>query len=296
MIKNFKTMVKRSVDQKLRLRNFAARHGRIESGAVVKRRKGFIGVEGGKGFCYQWKEKDQCSNGDQCSFRHGAKPTPKAAPPSEPQSSKTRGGSVSRKRNVRGRSQSGKFNRQPCKYFLKGICTKSPCEYWHLPECQFYENETGCKAGDKCLFPHYKVEENNQEKSRKRAFKTEKSDDKGAEAVVTAAPQLPSGLPRSVKYRGNPRRKVLGSIRRVRFAQSTQRQASIRVNKGPSLGKIQVKNSHQRSPDAMKFEDRSQEETERQERCARSKAWKLAKNIHKLKEKPMSGLCQQHPP
>ena len=35
----------------------------------------------------------------------------------------------------------------------------------------------------------------------------------------------------------------------------------------------------------MKFEDRSQEETERQQRCARSKAWNLAKNIYKLKEK-----------
>ena len=31
-------MVKRSMDQKLRLRNFDARHGRIESGAVVKSR------------------------------------------------------------------------------------------------------------------------------------------------------------------------------------------------------------------------------------------------------------------
>ena len=52
-----KTMVKRSKDQKLRLRNFDARHGRIESGAVFKNRKGVIGVEGGKGICYQWKEK-----------------------------------------------------------------------------------------------------------------------------------------------------------------------------------------------------------------------------------------------
>ena len=52
-----KTMVKRSIDQKLRLRNFDARHGTIESGAVVKSRKGLIGVEGGKGICYQWKEK-----------------------------------------------------------------------------------------------------------------------------------------------------------------------------------------------------------------------------------------------
>ena len=36
---------------------------------------------------------------------------------------------------------------------------------------------------------------------------------------------------------------------------------------------------------AMKFEDRSHEETERQQRCARSKAWNLAKQIYKFKEK-----------
>ena len=43
--------------------------------------------------------------------------------------------------------------------------------------------------------------------------------------------------------------------------------------------KFQVKLPHQRSPYAVKFEDRSQEETERQERCARGDAWRLAKNI-----------------
>ena len=42
---------------------------------------------------------------------------------------------------------------------------------------------------------------------------------------------------------------------------------------------------HQRNPNAPKFEDRFQEETEWQERCAREAAWKLAKNIPKLKEK-----------
>ena len=57
----WKTMVKRSIDQKLRLRNFDARHGRIETRAMVKNRKGMSGVEGGKGICYQWTEKDQCS-------------------------------------------------------------------------------------------------------------------------------------------------------------------------------------------------------------------------------------------
>ena len=35
----------------------------------------------------------------------------------------------------------------------------------------------------------------------------------------------------------------------------------------------------------MKFEDRSQEETQRQECCARGDAWRLAKNMYKLKVK-----------
>ena len=77
-----KIIVKRSIDQKLRSRNFAARHERIGTGAVIKGRKGLSGV--------QWKEKGQCSNGNQCSFRHEGndraqqKPNPDAATPSEP--------------------------------------------------------------------------------------------------------------------------------------------------------------------------------------------------------------------
>ena len=39
-----KTVVKRSIDQKLRLQNFDARHWKIETGAVVKSRKGSIGT------------------------------------------------------------------------------------------------------------------------------------------------------------------------------------------------------------------------------------------------------------
>ena len=41
---------------------------------------------------------------------------------------------------------------------------------------------------------------------------------------------------------------------------------------------------HERSPNAPKFEDRSQEETEWQELGAREAAWKLANNVFKLKE------------
>ena len=41
----------------------------------------------------------------------------------------------------------------------------------------------------------------------------------------------------------------------------------------------------------MKFEDRSQEETERRQRCARSKAWNLARKKDKLKEKGKTTFC-----
>ena len=63
--------------------NFDARQEKIETGVVVKNRKGLSGVEGGQGICHQWKEKGQCSKGDQCSFRHESnnraqKPEPKA--------------------------------------------------------------------------------------------------------------------------------------------------------------------------------------------------------------------------
>ena len=65
-------------------------------------------------------------------------------------------------------------------------------------------------------------------------------------------------------------------IRCVRFTKAVLRHAHIRV-KNPSLGMICPGDPHQHDPNAPKFEDRSQEETEWQERCAREAAWKLAK-------------------
>ena len=49
----------------------------------------------------------------------------------------TRGRSASRKRSVKGRSQTRRIPRQPSTHYLKSTCTRSPCEYWHPPECQF---------------------------------------------------------------------------------------------------------------------------------------------------------------
>ena len=70
-------------------------------------------------------------------------------------------------------------------------------------------------------------------------------------------------------------------IRCVKFTKAVVRHANIR-DQNPSLGMICPGEPHQRKPNATKFEDRSQGETERQERCAREAAWKLAKSVLKF--------------
>ena len=72
-------------------------------------------------------------------------------------------------------------------------------------------------------------------------------------------------------------------IQRVKFKKAIARHTKIR-DQNPSLGYICPDEPHQRSPNAPKFEGRSQEETEWQELGAREAAWKLAKNVFKLKE------------
>ena len=72
-------------------------------------------------------------------------------------------------------------------------------------------------------------------------------------------------------------------IQRVKFKKAITRHTKIR-DQNPSLGCICPGEPHERSPNAPKFEDRSQEETEWQEQGAREAAWKLAKRVLKLKE------------
>ena len=69
----------------------------------------------------------------------------------------------------------------------------------------------------------------------------------------------------------------------MKFTKAVARHTKIR-DQNPSLGYICPAEPHQRSPNAPKFEDRSQEETEWQEHGAREAAWKLVKSGLKLKE------------
>ena len=145
----------------------------------------------------------------------------------------------------------------------------------------FFLLENGCRFGKKCSYAHRQVDEQPSKKSQKNG-------DKIAVAVLKNTRQLgcvfqdmePPKSSSILRKSSN----ILKPIRCVQFTKVVLRHANIRDQK-PSLGVICPGDPHQRNPNAPKFEDRSQEETERQERDAREAAWRLAKNILKLKEK-----------
>ena len=106
-----KTMVKRSVEQNLRNRNFGARNGNYETSALVKnQRVKQREKKKSPGDCWQWKANGQCSRGDNCSVRHDMNKRAKSTQlnPSSRSSTRQNERNASRTRSPRGRSPSGK--------------------------------------------------------------------------------------------------------------------------------------------------------------------------------------------
>ena len=223
----------------------------------------------------------------------------------------------SRTRSPRGKSPSGRMSRWPCKDYLRGTCNNSFCGKWHPPECLFYKTKSGCWFGEKCSFAHRQVDEQptkryktNDDKSAVAMLKkgnwqeresvsdgchdrtgklVKRGDEKlgrnSSKRQFSDARQLGCVFqdmkpPKSILRKGTDMPKP---IQCVKFTKAIARHTKIR-DQNPSLGYICPGEPHQRSPNAPKFEDRSQEETEWQEQGAREAAWKLAKNVFKLKE------------
>ena len=63
-----KTMVKRSIEQNLRIKNFGARNGNYETSAVVKNQVTKQREQRSLGDCWQWKANAQCSERRQLQF------------------------------------------------------------------------------------------------------------------------------------------------------------------------------------------------------------------------------------
>ena len=85
-----KTMVKRRIEQNLRIKNFEPRNGNYERNAVVKNQGTQQREQRILGDCWQWKANKQCSKGDNCSFRHGINKRAKSTQPNPSPRSSTR--------------------------------------------------------------------------------------------------------------------------------------------------------------------------------------------------------------
>ena len=143
-----KTMVKRSIEQDIRNKNFGARSGNYERNAVVKNQGTKQSVQRIFGDCWQWESNGQCSKGDNCSFRHDMNKRGKMIHhqirlriPFMQQDERK----ASRTRCPRGRCPSGRMSRWPCKDYLKGTCTNSFCVSVLYSNVLFLRLTEGCQ-------------------------------------------------------------------------------------------------------------------------------------------------------
>ena len=251
---------------------------------LVKNQGTKQGEQRSLGDCWQWKANGQCSKGDNCSFRHDMDKRAKTTQPnpSPGSSSQQNVENASRTRSPKGRNPSGKMARLACKVYLRGTCTTPFCEKWHPPECLFYKFENGCRVGEKCSYAHHHVDEQPSKRSKKNGAKSAVAMLKISQQLGCVFQDMEPPKSSSILRKSSNIRKP---FRCFRFTTAALHHANI-WDKNPSLGVICPGDPHQRNPNAPKYEDRSQEETEWQERCAREAAWRLAKKYpEKLKEK-----------
>ena len=101
-----KTMVKRSIEQNLRIKNFEARNVIYERNAEVKNQGTKQRGQRIVGDCWQWEANGQCFKGDNCSFRHDINKRAKSTQPnlSPSLSARQNERNASRTRSPRGKS------------------------------------------------------------------------------------------------------------------------------------------------------------------------------------------------
>ena len=75
-----KTMVKRSIEQEIRNKNFGSINGNFEKNAVVENQGTKQRVQRILGDRWQWETNGQCVKGDNCSFRHDINKRGKSSP------------------------------------------------------------------------------------------------------------------------------------------------------------------------------------------------------------------------
>ena len=163
-------MARQHIDQTIRTRNFKARNERIETGVLVKSQKGETSAKrekwenafkGRPTGSVQKETLVVSTTGLILVNGHNAPLAPTQTDGREPYIF----------RPPRGASPAGLKGRKPCRNFLKGKCTESPCDLRHPPVCLIYKSESACKYGDKCTFLHTKAGGQPSKESKKGGAK-----------------------------------------------------------------------------------------------------------------------------
>ena len=158
-----KAMVKRSIEQEIRNKNFENRIGNFEKNAVVKNQGTKQRVQRILGDCWQWETNGQCVKGDNCSFRHDINKRAKVTPSNPSPNSFMQ---QNERKSSRTRSPSGRSHDGLARITLEELAITSFCEKWHPPECLFYKTKSGCRFGEKCAFAHRQVDEQPTKRSK----------------------------------------------------------------------------------------------------------------------------------
>ena len=140
--------------------------------------------------------------------------------------------------------------------------------------CRDYKSESRRINVNNCLFRHVDGEEKPSKRSKSESTQ-------GALAILKE-----KKVPGCVSQNSDPKKSILrkagqtrlnASADTVKFSGRTWYEIQIRERKGASRCVIQKGEPHERYPCAPKFEERTPEETSRQEECARKAVWDLAK-------------------
>ena len=177
-----KSLVKRSIEQDIRNKNFGVRNGNYEKNAVVKNQGTKQRVQRVLGDCWQWESNGQCVKIKEtiafsATMSISVEKNYTVNYISEFFSCSRMSEKPSRTRSPGGRCPSGRVSRWPCKDYLEGTCNNSFCEKWHPPECLFYKTKSGCRFGEKSAHTHRQVDEQPTKRSKK-------NDDKSAVAML----------------------------------------------------------------------------------------------------------------
>ena len=283
-------MVKRSIEQEIRNKNFGSRNGNFEKNAVVKNQGTKQRVQRILGDCWQWENQRAVCERRQLQFpsrlNKRGKVTPSTPSPNSFMQQKSERKPL-RTRSPRGKSTSGRMSRWPRKDYLGGTCNNSFCEKMAPLQNAWSTRPRAVVGLGKSARSHTVRLMNSPTK------RSQKNDGKSAvamlkkgnwperELVIDECPDRPGKLgKRSDKKLGQKSSKCQSSdarqlgcvfqdmtppksilrkgtdkpkpIQRVKFTKAIARHTKVR-DQNPSVGYICPGEPHQRSPNAPKI-------------------------------------------